>query len=216
MENTKVFFSNMIIENLVKELYINLPYHNFQHALKAAERGKEIVDNCKKENVPIDEKVVYYALLFHDAGYHENFESKGFKSKEEYSAFLAEKVLKKSGFADNLIFKIKEAIISTHRDGDFTKNEQKVVRAADLISMAESYEEFLDNTKKLKEETEDFEGKKIDWQEWKQRTKKLIEFYLKQDIHLTSAYSDEDGQSIFHKRAKDNLNKFLEEDFNKI
>jgi hypothetical protein len=52
------------------------------------------VERCLKEGVPINGEVVYYALLFHDAGYHENHASMGFTSKEVYSAHLAVQCLR--------------------------------------------------------------------------------------------------------------------------
>ncbi|MCX6741272.1 MAG: hypothetical protein NTY61_02645, partial [Candidatus Parcubacteria bacterium] len=58
------------IIKLAAELYSDrLPYHNFLHALKAAEQGKEIVARCHEDGVKINDEVVHYALLFHDAGY---------------------------------------------------------------------------------------------------------------------------------------------------
>jgi predicted metal-dependent HD superfamily phosphohydrolase len=200
---------NSSIERLAANYYIDLPYHNFDHALKAANVGLIISKRCLQEGLSINPSVVYYALLFHDAGYHENSKQKGFQTKEEYSAFLAGEALTISGIDENLVSQVKKAIISTNRDGTFTTNEEKVVRAADLAEMAADYSQFLNNNKKLKEEAELLGGKKISWEKWKLSTENTIEFYLKQDIHLTTAYLDSDGQSIFHKKAKANLDKFL-------
>ena len=197
---------------LAAELYSDrLPYHNFLHALKAAERGKEIVARCHQDGVKINGDVVHYALLFHDAGYHEDCIKKGYKTKEEYAAFLAGEALKKIGASPDLIQQVQEAIISTHREAEFSTNEAKAVRAADLSNLAGPYEEFLDNTWLLKREAEMMGGHEISWKDWQQRTEELIESYLKQDIHLTRAYADEQGRSIFHQRARANLKRFLEE-----
>jgi len=197
---------------LARELYSDrLPYHNFQHALKAVRRGEEIVARCHEDSVKIDDQVVYYALLFHDAGYHEDCSKKDYKTKEEYAAFLAGEALKKIGAKPDLIRQVQEAIISTHRDAKFATNEAKAVRAADLVNLGGSYEEFLDNTWLLKKEAEIMSGHEISWQDWREETKKLVEFYLKQDIHLTHAYADDEERSIFHQRAKANLDRFLSE-----
>ena len=71
---------------------------------------------------------------------------------------------------------------------------------------------FLNNTKKLKQEHEFFSEKKVSWQKWKEKVKEIIEFYLSQNIKLTSKYADEHENSIFHKKARENLERFVEED----
>jgi hypothetical protein len=85
---------NAHLEQGAAELYSDqMPYHSFNHVLGTLAAGAVLVENCVNEGVPINGDVVYYALLFHDAGYHENHISKGFTSKEEYSAHLACSVL---------------------------------------------------------------------------------------------------------------------------
>jgi predicted metal-dependent HD superfamily phosphohydrolase len=197
---------------LAAQLYSDkLPYHNFQHALKAVERGEEIVARCHEDGVEINDGVVRYALLFHDAGYHEDCLKRGHKTKEEYAAFLAGEALKKVELPEDLIKKVQEAIISTHHDAEFVTNEAKAVRAADLSNFGGPYEDFLNNTWLLKKEAEMISGREISWNDWRQRTKETVEFYLKQDIHLTHAYADEHGRSLFHLRARANLERFLQE-----
>lgn len=205
------------IEDLAQALYDpNLPYHNFDHVLGAIEAGKTIVGNCKKEGVEIDEEVVHYALLFHDAGYHEDHVKKGFKNKEEYSAHLAEVGLQKLKINKEFIEKVKRAIISTNQNEKFETNEKKAVRAADLAGMAGDYGDFLENNKRLKEEYLFLTGKDLSWEQWREETKKVIGFYLCQDIHLTSKYADERGESVFHKKTKENLKRFLKEDIENL
>jgi len=200
-------------EQIASDLYSSqIPYHNFKHALRAIEIGMQIVKYCQEENVPIDKNIVYYALLFHDAGYHKDHNKKGFKTKEEYAAHLAEESLKKLDINDtDFITKVKDTIISTTHNATFESNEAKAVRSSDLAGLAGSYDDFINNNKKLKAEYEMLSGKSISLDQWKEKTKEIIEFYLHQDIHLTSHYKGEDGESIFHKNARKNLKQFLEE-----
>lgn len=201
------------IEKLAAKYYNpDLPYHNFKHALTAARKGLEISQRCKKEGVSINKDVVYYALLFHDAGYHDDHKQKGFTTKEEYSAFLAKEQLKKLQFDENFIKRVQDAILSTRSDAVYYSNEEKVVRAADLAGFASDYNNFLINNIKSKIEKERRQMKHIPWHEWKKRIKRTMQFYLDQDIHLTSAYADKDGNSIFHTRTNENLKRFLIED----
>lgn len=197
---------------LAEQLYDpELPYHNFNHALYAVEVGKDICHRCRKEGILIDEDVVVAALLFHDAGYREDHREKGFDSKEAYAADLANQALKKMFCPQEFIDQVVRAIMSTQHDHSFVTNEEKAVRAADLSGLAGTYELFLENNRKLKNESELLSGKEISIEQWKENTKKIISFYLGQDIHLTKSYEAEDGRSLFHKRASENLERFLAE-----
>lgn len=202
------------IEKTAQNFYSpDLPYHNFVHALKAVATGEGIVENCRKENISVEADVVRYALLFHDAGYHEDYAAKGFnfKTKEEYSAHLAASAMRERGLSEELIEKVAKAILGTHRDAEFNTVEEKIVRAADLAGLAGDYGEFLKQNKNLKKEAEILSGKKISVADWKRRTEEAINFYLKQDIRLTSAYEDDFGASVFHKKTRENLARFLRE-----
>jgi predicted metal-dependent HD superfamily phosphohydrolase len=191
--------------------YGKLPYHNWQHALGAMRRGMEIAKQCIKEGIPVNLNVVKWALLFHDAGYHENHIQKGFKTKEDYSIFIAQREMKRMGFSPRLIHEVSRAIASTHRDAPFNTVEAKVVRAADLAGLAAPYEVFIRNTRNLKREYEMMHRKKVPWEEWKKQARIIIEFYLKQDIHLTTKYENSRGESIFHQRTRENVRKMMRE-----
>jgi len=205
--NTK----NIALE-LAQKLYnAQLPYHNFEHALNAIDAGEKMIKACKKENINVDEDVVYYALLFHDAGYHEDYRLKGFDSKESYAAYLAKVSLKEIGIDNDSIKEVERAIISTHQKESFKTNEQKIVRAADLAGMTNDYEIFLENNRKLRKEHKLLTGEDLSIDEWKAQTRKIIGFYLSQNIQLTSKYVDVNGESIFHKKAAENLTRFCNE-----
>lgn len=202
------------IESLAEKFYSKkLPYHNFEHALRAVEFSKKLCKRCKHEGILVDEDVIEKALLFHDAGYHKKESLFGFKSKEEYAAFLAKGVLKDLNFSKIFIKKVEKAILATRAKSKFKTNEEKIVRASDLAGLAGKYEEFFDNSLRLKEEWEIFSKKKISWDEWKEKTRIIVEFYLAQDIQITKYFKNKKGESIFHLRAKRNLKRFLKERF---
>ena len=95
---------NPEIEKIEEELYSKeLPYHNFEHALKAVAVGLKIADKCIEEGMEVNKEVVYYALLFHDAGYHLDYLGAGFSNKEEHSVYLAEISLKKVRIESSII-----------------------------------------------------------------------------------------------------------------
>lgn len=188
-------------------------YHNFEHALKVWKYAQEIIARCIKEGKVVDEKVVYYACLFHDAGYHEDEKEKGFQSKEEYATSIAEMELAKIGVDGEMIKSVAIIIKGTEKDFDVVELpiEGMILRAADLAGFAEDYDVFLENNKKLRRETERIDKKSISWEQWKNKTEKIAEHYLSQEIKLTRYYEDENGESVFHKKTKENLARFLEE-----
>lgn len=197
---------------LAKKLYKPLPYHNFEHVIQMVNNAEIIINNCRKEKIPVNKKVVYYACIFHDAGYSEDCFKQGFDSKEEYSAFLAQKTLRRLGEEEKFIDLVRSCILATHREGFFKSNEEKIVRAADLAEMSKEYNVFLNNNYKLWEEVKVMTMKEIPWLEWKEKTVEIVNFYLSQDIKLTSAHDNEQGESVFHKILKSNLDRFLIED----
>ncbi len=204
---------NAHLEQVAAELYSDqMPYHSFSHVLGTLAAGAVLVERCLKEGVPIHGEVVYYALLFHDAGYHENHISKGFTSKEEYSAHLAVQCLHAEAIPEDTIKRVVAAILSTQRDAQFTSNEEKAVRAADLAGLASDYETFRSNVKKLHQECEMLTGRKVAWDEWKTSVKETIRFYLSQEIRLTKPDCGLDNVAIFYAQANRNLSRLLSED----
>jgi predicted metal-dependent HD superfamily phosphohydrolase len=212
LKNTARMISDETLEKCAAALYSdNLPYHNFSHALRSVEAGREIVARCMKEGVRIEADVVYYALLFHDAGYQDDHKSKGFESKEAYSAWLAAKALKQHGISQSTVRKVVDAIKATHRDAKFTTTEQKAVRAADLAELAADYDTFRANTENLKSEYEMQAGRTLTWEEWVDRAADVIRYFLAQEIRLTSQYANDKGESVFHKRVHHNLERLRQE-----
>jgi predicted metal-dependent HD superfamily phosphohydrolase len=204
---------NAHLEQVAAELYSDqMPYHNFNHVLGTVAAGAVLVERCLKGGVPINSEVVYYALLFHDAGYHENHISKGFTSKEEYSAHLAVQCLRAEAIPEDTIKRVVAAILSTHRGAQFISSEEKAVRAADLAGLASDYKTFRSNVEKLHQECEMLIGRKVAWGEWKTSVKEIIKFYLSQEIRLTKPDCGLDNVAIFYAQANQNLSRLLSED----
>ena len=196
------------LENAASEHYsAELPYHNFGHALSAALTGLKIVQDCRLENIPVDENIVYCALLFHDAGYHRDHEKMGFSTKEALSAQIARDILEKKPYPTEFIEKVEQAILCTTRDASCTTTEENAVRAADLSGLAAEYSVFRQNTVLLKQEFEMLYGQQIEWVQWIQRATTIIGGYLNQELRLTEFYSGQPGQSPFHKKIKQNLSQ---------
>jgi len=188
-----------------------LPYHNFRHVLTTVEAAQEILARCAHEGIRVDSRIVYYALLFHDAGYQHDHRALGHASKEHYSVLLALDCLKRHRHGERVLKKVESAILSTMRTGSFVTAEQKVVRAADLSGLASTYDDFLRNTKCLWDECAILTGQRMSWADWIRETTETVQFYLSQEIRLTSYFMDHEGESAFHARVRANLDRLQRE-----
>lgn len=159
------------------------------------------------EGIRVDARIVYYALLFHDAGYQHEHTQLGYATKEHYSAALAREVLARRKPVAALLKKVENAILSTMRGGRFVSAEQKAVRAADLAGLAASYDVFLGNTIRLWDEHEMLTGRRPEWGDWTAGTVHAIRYYLAREIRLTSYYMSRNGESAFHAQATANLQR---------
>lgn len=200
------------LEAQVEPLYsAGLPYHNFQHAIDTINAAEHITRRCMEEGIRVDHEVVYYALLFHDAGFRENHVALGFATKEAYSADLATLQLGARDVLRRTIDKVVAAILSTHKEASFVTVEQKTVRAADLSGLAADYDTFVKNSADLKTEHEMFNSTILTWREWVNHTSGTIRFYLSQEIRLTSYFVNEMGESAFHQAVRMNLERLVAE-----
>jgi predicted metal-dependent HD superfamily phosphohydrolase len=196
----------------VERLYSpKLAYHNFQHAKDTISAAEHITRRCLDEGIRVDHSVVYFALLFHDAGFYDDHQARGFKTKEAYSAELASIELTGRDVPQKTVDKVIAAILSTHKDASFVTVEQKAVRAADLSGLAAKYAVFRKNTADLKAEHELFNDVTLSWPAWVDNASKTIRFYLSQEIRLTSYFVNELGESAFHQAVRENLERLIEE-----
>lgn len=203
---------NTQLEAEARALYSpTLPYHNFDHIQDTLESAAKVIERCREENIRIDAEVVYYALLFHDAGYQDDHLARGFATKERYSAALAEPILRRHGVSPSQVDKTVAAILATERDAVCISAEQKAVRAADLSGLAADFPRFLRSSLSLKREHELLFQRKLSWPEWQTSSAEVLGHYLTQEIRLTSYFHDGKGESSFHKAVRSNLNRLLAE-----
>ena len=204
---------NQSIKERAEALYDPaLAYHNVEHVEYVLAAAERLIDKCRAESVAIDADVVAYALLFHDAGYIEDHRAKGYDSKEAYSADIAADVLSSFDFKPEFIAAVKQSILATHMDAHCQSNEDILVRAADLSGLADSYKVFRTNSEHLKQEFELLNERKITWAEWKKMVARTLELFLREDLKLTSDYYDDNGDSVFHKLTRQNIEKFMQDD----
>lgn len=189
-----------------------LEYHNFEHALQMLEYAEEIMRNCEKEGVSFDAEAVVLGALCHDGGYHEDH-SDEFETKEDYSANLAGLIGKELGINPRSIAKSQVGIRGTNpfisvEEVENLSVEGKILRAADVAGMMKPFDEFMIDNANLKMEDERMNNKKLTWDEWKNKSGKVIEKYLEGKIELTGE-SHRDGKSRFHEKVRANSEKFM-------
>ncbi|MBM4228485.1 MAG: hypothetical protein FJ164_12185 [Gammaproteobacteria bacterium] len=195
------------LEVVVEALYDStLPYHNFAHALFTLRSADRILANCAEEGIAVRALVVYYALLFHDAGYHEAHDALGFASKEAYSAHLARVTLKARAVADDIVAAVEGSILATERGAKCRCVEDAVVRMADLSGIGSDYAVFLANTIALWDEVALLYGRRSDWTDWCARTREVLAPYLAETIALTREFRQEESGGFFA-RARENLQR---------
>ena len=203
---------NTQLEAEARALYSpSLPYHNFDHIQDTLAAADKVIERCREEHIRIDTEVVYYALLFHDAGYQDDHQARGFATKERYSAALAAPILRRHGVSAAQVDKTVAAILATERDAICVSAEQKAVRAADLSGLAADYPRFLISSMCLKREHELLFGRSLSWADWQTNSAEVLGHYLTQEIRLTSYFHDGSGESSFHKAVRANLNRLLAE-----
>lgn len=195
------------LEAVVERLYSrDLPYHNFAHALSTLRSADCILERCAEEGIAVRLDVVYYALLFHDAGYHQSHEPLGFPTKEAYSAHLARMTLAARGINPDIITAVECCILATMRDGQCRCVEDAVVRMADLSGIGADYSVFLTNTIALWDEVALMYGNRAEWSDWRGRTCEVLAPYLSERISLTREFRQDESDG-FYARARENLRR---------
>lgn len=194
------------LEQAAAALYdTRLPYHNFSHVLEALAMARELVERCREADIDVDPGVIYPAILFHDAGYHEDHSRLGYDSKEQYSAVLAGHVLPDYGYGNTQIKAIQQAILSTQCGVPCTTLEGRIVRAADLAGLATSYRLFLQNAMRLWREEIILSGKEVSWEKWRDQAVNTLDQFLAEDLGFSPACYAADGQAWLNKHAAENL-----------
>jgi exopolyphosphatase/pppGpp-phosphohydrolase len=116
------------INNLVKEIIPNLPYHNYQHAREVEYAASNL---AKKAKLSYEEK-----FLLKTAGkLHDVIQVIGAKDNEEQSAELAKRVLKSLGYDNYQRNIVCDLILATKMPQKPKSYLEKVICDADLDNL---------------------------------------------------------------------------------
>jgi len=190
----------------VQEWYIDLPYHNFDHALETLWESMRLADLCEANGVPVNRKALVVGALFHDAGYFRDHEEQGFDTKEDYSAFLIAAFANRYEMDSDDLFTAQNAIVATTRGSKVYSVEDKILRRADLINISGRYtEDFLLKTRLFHKETEQLTGKSISVWDFATEAIKILSDYLDDDLSLGDFDNNSERMSVFQFQAVQNL-----------
>lgn len=189
-----------------------LPYHNFSHAVSAAREGLRLAKLCRSEKLPSNEQVIYLALLFHDAGYHEDHTALGFESKEAYSADIARRELTRMGAESGIVASVCHAILCTRiPHGHLCRSlEDLIVRRADVANIGGPFQPFFKNTITLWYEWDILNDHKT-WPEWQEFNNYILSHYLDERLAVWQGDLLPDGKSKFVAQLRRNIDQLMKE-----
>ncbi|RME34809.1 MAG: HD domain-containing protein [Gammaproteobacteria bacterium] len=188
-----------------------LPYHNFGHVQRTLADAERLLARYREQGIPVDEDVVRYALLFHDAGYREDHSALGYPSKEAYSAAIAREHLGRHGMPESFIEQVERAILATEHQARGETLEERIVRAADLYQLAADYEVFRENSERLRREAALLTGREQGDGEWRERVERIVGSYAAEDLDLGPWFRDRGTGDSFPELIRENLRRYLEE-----
>ena len=142
-------------------------YHNWNHALEVA-HGTEVISNkLETRGLTVARGALAVAAAWHDAGYHEDHKTKGFETKELYSAALLDEFLEDKPVGELEKAIMRTAIIATwagHKE--LRTPYELIMHRSDTANIGGPTDEFLQNSLKLHDETEFITDKPLSWQKY--------------------------------------------------
>lgn len=147
----------------------NQRYHNWdEHVRTSFFVAMDLCDERESHEKPVNRLRVAVAMLGHDLGYshYQNLVdlkvATGFDSKEAYSAFITENILRSSGYDPLFIEHVKQSIMATKLGEPCSDDEDKIVRLADMANTWGPFPGFIKEFKKLYLENYDCTGRIAD------------------------------------------------------
>lgn len=105
--------------------------HDLEHALRVREWGKLLAEEEAEAEAAVDVTVIELAALLHDIGRSGAVE----KTHAESSAGLAVNILHKAGYSEDIVLKVRDAILAHSREAGHEPNtlEAKILYDADKL-----------------------------------------------------------------------------------
>lgn len=194
--------------NVAKELYKDLPYHNWDHALEVRDTALEIADRYLDAGIYIDRQAVDFGSILHDIHYDKYFNPKDYINLEEFQAAKSAEIIEHHGFSDDLIYEVREIVRGTAKNSTPSTLEGKIVRRADLSNVGGPYDRFVINAMKLLFEQKYLTGCTSTPSEWAELVCLNLHDFIDIDVSLTEI---DEEQGLFRGLAFENILRLREE-----
>lgn len=166
-----------------------LPYHNLAHTSSVVSKASEIARYYQLGDQ--DFFIVLTAAWFHDTGYLNG----AAKDHEQRSAVIAETFLQAYKLDAADIGRIKNCILATRLPQQPITRLEQIVCDADLFHLGTA--DFKELNKKMKKEAELHHAAKINKEDWRNGTLRLLESH-----HYHTAYA----QELLNATKQENIN----------
>lgn len=174
---------------------VRIVYHDRTHTEKVVEAARMIAQHYQ-----LDERdffIVNVAAWFHDTGYFKG----GGPGHEQRGAEMAATFLTGTGVDASAIQSVKGCILATQIPQKPTNLLENIVCDADLFHLGT--DKFSERNKLMRKEMEAFKGKKIEKDEWRRSTIRLLE---------THRYHTDYCRLLLNEKKQENLDKLREKE----
>jgi predicted metal-dependent HD superfamily phosphohydrolase len=174
---------------------VRIVYHDRTHTEQVVEAARMIAQHYQ-----LDERdffIVNVAAWFHDTGYFKG----GAPGHEQRGAEMAAAFLSGTGVDASAIQSVKGCILATQIPQKPTNLLENIVCDADLFHLGT--DKFSERNKLMRKEMEAFKGKKIDKDEWRRSTIRLLEGHR---------YHTDYCRLLLNEMKQENLNKLRDKE----
>lgn len=174
---------------------VRIVYHDRTHTEQVVEAARMIAQHYQ-----LDERdffIVNVAAWFHDTGYFKG----GGPGHEQRGAEMAAAFLTGTGVDASAIQSVKGCILATQIPQKPTNLLENIVCDADLFHLGT--DKFSERNKLMRKEMEAFKGKKIDKDEWRRSTIRLLEGHR---------YHTDYCRLLLSEMKQENLNKLRDKE----
>jgi|SRR5579871_2085578 len=206
-----------LLVDLSEPLYLGRGYHTVEHRDAVIEDRLSLGSLALAHGVQSDEDTGIVAAAWHDAAIGVKpkdifVEEAGVlvpaSSNEQVASVMFDKEAGRLSIPTGFRREVMAAILGTNPQGELATIEAKLLAAADIRGVGlGSYEQFLANTYKLRDEAQWRSAQKIDWPDFVAGSINYLGLFVGRNIHVTPRYFDESKRSAWHVGAVENILK---------
>lgn len=189
------------------------PYHNFDgHVLSVVALANGIADRVEAAGTPVNRRVLTLAALGHDALFDMVPAFYQCNNSEQVASRYSQQLLKQLGLDEAEVRAVGQAIEASNHSVQPRSIEARILRAADLSTVAGPYEIFRKNTEALFAESL-ARGVGNPFPKFANGSLRYLALYMADLITLTPHSRDESGRSVWHTAAMRNIGRLFRETF---